>query len=174
MRRATDAALIRELVREFGRLAREPATVYLVGGTTAALEGWRQTTLDIDLYLEPEVEVLLRAIPALKERLDVNIELASPLDFLPALPGWRDRSMFVSQEGPLTVRHFDLYAQALAKLERGFDQDRQDVAAMVERGLVDVPELGRLLQAIQPELYRFPAVDSGALREAVDALRAMA
>ncbi len=170
MRRSTDAALVRDLVRELGGLAREPATVYLVGGTTAVLEGWRQTTLDIDLYLEPEIEVILRAIPALKERLDVNIELASPLDFLPALPGWRDRSMFVSQEGRLTVRHFDLYAQALAKLERGFDQDEQDVAAMIERGLVDVAELGRLLEAIEPELYRFPAVDPESLRGAVDEL----
>lgn len=170
MRRSTDAALVRDLVRELGGLAREPATVYLVGGTTAVLEGWRQTTLDIDLHLEPEIEVILRAIPALKERLDVNIELASPLDFLPALPGWRDRSMFVSQEGRLTVRHFDLYAQALAKLERGFDQDRQDVGAMIERGLVDVSELRRLLEAIEPELYRFPAVNPESLRGAVDEL----
>ncbi len=36
----------------------------------------------------------------------------------------------MSQEGRLAVRHFDLYAQALAKLERGFDQDRQDVGAI--------------------------------------------
>ena len=76
----------------------------------------------------------------------------------------------MSQEGRLAVRHFDLYAQALAKLERGFDQDRQDVAAMIERGLVDVAELGRLLEAIEPELYRFPAVDPESLRGAVDEL----
>ncbi len=171
MRRFTDAERVRELVRELGRLAHVPATVYLVGGTTAVVEGWRATTLDIDLHVEPEVEEILRAIPALKERLDINIELASPLDFLPALPGWRDRSMFVSQEGRLTVRHFDLYSQALAKLERGFDQDRQDVAAMIGRGLVDVSELGRLFEEIGPQLYRFPAIDSGELRDAIHELR---
>lgn len=57
--------------------------------------------------------------------------------------------------------------QALAKRERGFDQDRQDVTAMIDRGLVDVDELGRLLEAIEPELYRFPAVHRGSLREAL-------
>jgi len=171
MRSFTDAGRVRELVRELGRLAHVPATVYLVGGTTAVIEGWRATTLDIDLHVEPEVEGILRAIPALKVRLDINIELASPLDFLPALPGWRDRSTFVSQEGRLTVRHFDLYSQALAKLERGFDQDRQDVAAMVDRGLVDVSELSRLFEAVGSELYRFPAVDAEGLRRSVDELR---
>jgi hypothetical protein len=30
----------------------------------------------------------LRAIAILKDQLDVNVELASPLDFLPVPPGW--------------------------------------------------------------------------------------
>lgn len=167
MRRRTDAGVVRRFVGELARMSTHPATVYLVGGATAVLEGWRPTTLDIDLHLEPEVEEIMRALPALKDRLDVNIELASPLDFLPELPGWRDRSPFVSQEGQLTVRHFDLYAQVLAKLERGFDQDRQDVAAMLDRGLVEAAGLRRLFEAIEPSLYRFPAVDPGSLREAL-------
>lgn len=167
MRRRTDARAVRRFVAELARMSSQPATVYLVGGATAVLEGWRPTTLDIDLHLEPEVEEIMRALPALKERLDINVELASPLDFLPELPGWRDRSPFVSQEGRLTVRHFDPYAQALAKLERGFDQDRQDVTAMLDRGLVDPAGLLRLLEAIEPRLYRFPTVDPGSLREAL-------
>ncbi len=76
----------------------------------------------------------------------------------------------MSQEERLTIRHFDFYAQVLAKVERGFDQDRRDVAAMIDRGLVDVTELGRLFDAIESELYRFPAVDPMALRAAVEKL----
>lgn len=53
------------------------------------------------------------------ERLSVNVELASPLDFLPPLPGWRDRSRFRFRAGNLEVFDFDPYSQALAKLERG-------------------------------------------------------
>jgi hypothetical protein len=150
--------------------AREPVTGYLVGGATAVVVGWRATTVDVDLRLEPERDEMLRLVPALKDRLEVNIEFASPLDFLPELPGWRDRSPFVVQLGHLTVRHFDPYAQALAKLERGFDQDRADVDAMLARGLITRPELRRLLEAIEPSLYRFPAVDPPSLRAEVDRL----
>lgn len=170
MRRRTDADSLREFLRELGRAARHPATVYLVGGATAVLVGWRPTTLDIDIRLEPEHDELLRALPELKERLGVNVELASPLDFLPEAPGWRDRSPFVAQEGPLTVRHLDHAMQALAKLERAFDQDLRDVEAMLERGLVDPATLRTALSAIEPQLYRFPSLDGEALRAAVERL----
>ncbi len=64
-------------------------------GFALSLEGWRETTVDVDMRFEPEAEELLRALPALKERLGVNIELASPPDFIPELPGWRERSPLV-------------------------------------------------------------------------------
>jgi hypothetical protein len=134
--------------------------------------GWRSTTIDIDLLLEPEDEGALRALPRLKEELAINVELASPLDFLPELPGWRDRSPYVSRVGLLTVRHFDPYAQALAKLERGFSQDLTDVDEMVRRGLVVPAGLERLLEAIAEQLYRFPTVDADRLRTAVAGLAA--
>ena len=112
----------------------------------------------------------MRSLPRLKRELGVNLELASPVDFLPELPGWRDRSPFVEQVGPLTVRQFDPYAQALAKLERGFAQDLADVGAMVDLGLVVPAELARLLSAIEDQFFRFPSVDPGSLRAAVDRL----
>jgi hypothetical protein len=149
-----------------------PATVYLVGGATAVTVGWRTSTIYIDLVLRPEDEGALRAIPRLKEELSINVELASPLDHLPEVPDWQERSPFVAQVGPLTVRQFDPYSQALAKLERGFTQDRADVGAMVARGLVRPGRLLELFEAIEGSLYRFPAVDGGSLRAAVEALRA--
>jgi hypothetical protein len=171
MPRRVDAEVVREVARAIGRRTAAPATLYLVGGATAVSIGWRATTIDIDLRLEPEDEGAMRAIPAIKRELGVNLELASPLDFLPELPGWRDRSPFVEQVGNLTIRHLDPYAQALAKLERGFAQDLADVDAMVERGLVQPAELARLLTAIEDELYRFPSVDPASLRAAVEALQ---
>jgi hypothetical protein len=165
-----DAEAVCRFLRELGRLARQPATIYLVGGATAVLEGWRPTTIDIDMRIEPESDDLLRPLPELKIRLGVNVELASPLDFLPEPAGWRDASPFVSQEGPVTVRHMDPALQALAKLERGFDQDLGDVAAMVERGLVDPARLQRLYEEIEPLLFRFPAVDAERLRVAVESV----
>src|SRR5262249_1264202 len=108
----------------------------------------------------------------LKEELDVNVELASPLDFLPALPGWQDRSRFRFREGNLEVFDFDPYSQALSKLERGFELDQEDVRGMVEAELVKPDRLLELFGEIEPELYRFPAVDPKDLRAAIESLRA--
>jgi hypothetical protein len=168
MRGTADATSVRRFLRNLGLEARGPATVYLVGGATAVLEGWRPTTVDVDLRIEPELDEVMRALPGLKERLHINIELASPLDFLPEPPGWRDRSPFVAQEGSLTIRHMDPVLQALAKLERGFDQDLADVSAMLARGLVEPDALRASLTAIEPFLYRFPTVDPSALRASVE------
>lgn len=155
-------------MRALGRAARSEGRVYLTGGATAVLEGWRESTLDVDLRLEPEVDDLLREIPRLKEQLGVNVELASPADFLPELPGWRERSPFLRREGRLDIHHFDPYSQALSKLERAFDLDIEDVMEMVKRGLVEPGRALELLAAIEPELYRFPAVDPSSFRQRVE------
>jgi hypothetical protein len=107
------------------------------------------------------------AIADIKVRLQVNIELASPADFLPALPGWQDRSRFIADEGRVAFYHYDFYAQALSKLERGHSQDRIDVTAMRESRLVAPAELLKLFEQIEPELLRYPAVDPPTLRRAV-------
>jgi hypothetical protein len=144
----------------------------LTGGATAVLLGWRPTTIDVDVKLEPETDALLRAIAGLKERLHINVELASPADFIPELPGWEDRSVFVAQHGKLAVFHYDLYAQALAKIERSHAQDVGDVREMVGRGLVEPARLLELFGRIEPELYRYPALDPRSFRRAVEAVAA--
>jgi Nucleotidyltransferase of unknown function (DUF6036) len=95
------------------------------------------------------------------------VELASPADFIPLPDGWRERSPLVERAGRLSFRHFDFYSQALAKLERGHSQDLDDVRELVARGLVDPGRLRTCFEKIEPELYRFPAVDVGDFRSAV-------
>jgi hypothetical protein len=168
MRPPVDEARIRAAARGLGRVVRGPVRMYLTGGSTAVIEGWRASTVDVDLRFEPEDDRLLRELPALKEALGVNIELASPLDFIPELPGWRDRSPFLFREGGVDVHHFDLYSQALSKIERGFDQDLDDVRTMIARGLVEPERLRELYGAIEPELFRYPAIDPVAFRRKVE------
>ncbi len=141
----------------------------MTGGATAVLEGWRGSTADVDLRFEPDLDELLRELPALKESLGVNIELASPPDFVPELPGWRERSPLVFEEGNVAVHHFDFYSQALSKIERGFGQDLDDVGKMIESGLVAPALLRELYETIEPELYRYPAIDPAAFRRKVEA-----
>ena len=152
----------------FGRAARADVGVHLVGGATAVLLGWRGTTIDVDFVMRPEDDALLRAIPALKEELQINVELASPVDFIPVPPGWEDRGTFVAQVGRVAFFHFDLYGQALAKVERGHRQDLGDVREMLGRGLIDRRRALEYFARIEPELYRFPAIDPPTFRRAVE------
>lgn len=170
MRPNVDAERIRALARELARVVTRDTTLYLTGGATAVIEGWRSSTLDVDLRIEPESDELLRRLVALKEELQINVELASPPDFIPELRGWRDRSPFVLAEGHITVRHFDLYSQALSKIERGFEHDLADVQAMIADGLV-VPEAAMtLFDEIEPSLFRYPAIDAASYRARVEEL----
>jgi hypothetical protein len=164
MRPPVDAVRIRELARRLGRVAPGRTRIYLTGGATAVLEGWRASTIDVDLRFEPESDALLRELAALKDRLEINVELASPPDFIPELPGWRERSPLVFSDGSVDVHHFDPYSQALSKVERGFAHDVADVHAMLGSGLVEPALLTELYAAIEPELYRYPAIDPTAFR----------
>ncbi|HEX3692571.1 MAG TPA: DUF6036 family nucleotidyltransferase [Solirubrobacteraceae bacterium] len=169
MRPRVDEGRLREFARALGLAARHPTRLYLTGGASAVLEGWRASTVDVDVRFEPDDD-LLRALPALKERLGINVELASPPDFVPELPGWRERSKLLFSEGNVSVHHFDFYSQALSKIERSFDQDLEDVGAMISLGLVEPERLGALYDQIESELYRYPAIDPAVLREKVEAI----
>jgi hypothetical protein len=168
MRELADGDRIRRFLAALGRAADREGSVYLTGGATAVLVGWRASTIDVDLRLEPETDALLRAIQRLKDELAINVELASPADFIPVPSGWEDRSILAAREGRLSFYHFDLVAQALAKLERGHARDVEDVHAMLERGLVDRESAGSYFDEIESELYRFPAIDPRTFRRRVE------
>jgi hypothetical protein len=95
MRSNVDPQKIAQLMKVLGREARGPGCIYFTGGASALLIGWRSSTVDIDIRLDPEPPGIFQAIAKLKQELNINIELASPQDFLPPLPGWRDRSVFI-------------------------------------------------------------------------------
>ena len=79
----------------------------------------------------------------------------------------------VFREGNVDVHHFDPYSQALSKIERGFAHDLMDVEQMLAVGMVDPDRLAELYAAIEPELYRYPAIDPPAFRRRLrDALSA--
>jgi Nucleotidyltransferase of unknown function (DUF6036) len=135
------------------------------------LEFMRATTIDVDLEVRPESDQLLRAIPRLKEDLEINVELASPGHFIPELPGWEERSPLIAREGVLSFHHYDFYAQALAKIERGHARDVVDVREMHARHLIDPARLAEFFAAIEPQLYRYPAIDPGTFRKALERTR---
>ncbi|HXN41504.1 MAG TPA: DUF6036 family nucleotidyltransferase [Myxococcaceae bacterium] len=159
MRGETRAEKIRALMNALSRAAKGPGAIYFTGGASAVLEGWRESTIDVDLKLDPEAPGIFEALPRLKDELDLNVELASPDDFIPALPDWKSRSPLIAAQGPLRFYHYDFFAQALSKIERGHSQDVLDVDEMFRRHLVNSAELRSLFERIRPGLNRFPAID---------------
>ena len=141
--------------------------IYLTGGATAVLHGWRPMTIDIDLKPDPEPPGLFEAIAGLKNELDINVELASPDDFIPAVPGWRERSLFIARHGSLDFYHYDPYGQALSKLQRRHDRDLQDVRSMLRAKLVTADRLREMFALIKPQLIRHPAIDPASFEAAV-------
>lgn len=156
-------------MREIAKGAGEPGRIYIAGGASALLRGWRSSTLDVDIKLVPEHSGILDRIPKLKEQLNINVEMASHADFVPALRGWDERSPFIEQVGPISFHHFDFYTQCLSKLERDHKTDRADVAAMVHDGLVDPKRLLELYNEAEPRLNRYVAIHPPALRARVEA-----
>jgi hypothetical protein len=98
------------------------------------------------------------------------VELASPVDFIPVRSDWEDRSPFITREGRVSFHHFDLCAQALAKIERGHEQDLRDVADFLKSGLVTPDEIRAYFEVIEPQLYRYPALDPATFRARVVAV----
>jgi len=168
MRQPVTADRLQSFMKELASAARSASRVFLVGGSSAVLLGWRNSTIDIDLKIIPETDEILRSLPRLKEQLHINIELASPDDFIPALPGWQERSAFVQQHGKLSFYHYDFYAQALAKIERGHDIDIQDVDNLFSSGLVDPDRLLEMFSRIEDQIHRYPELDAKSFRNAVE------
>lgn len=160
MRRKVTLEMLNRFMQELGNSARSPGKIYLTGGATALLLGFREQTLDVDLKLDPEPAGVFDAIAVLKDKLDVNVELAAPDDFIPMSEGWQSRSRSIATHGQVEFLHYDFSMQTLAKLERGHVQDVEDVNNFLKRGHVTPAELRVRLAEILPKLSRYPAVDA--------------
>ena len=60
-------------MRLLGRTARSEGTVYLVGGASAVLIGWREATVDIDMKLEPEPRGIFEAIAKIERGHELDL-----------------------------------------------------------------------------------------------------
>jgi len=167
MRAESDKRRVEAFMVALGTRVRGPGQIFLTGGATAVLFGWRAMTIDIDVKAEPEPPGFFEALAALKDELDINVELASPDHFIPALPGWRARSLFIARHGSLEFFHYDPYGQALSKLQRRHDRDLGDVRGLLECGLIRADKVRELFALIEPQLIRYPAIDPASFRAAV-------
>jgi hypothetical protein len=95
-----------------------------------------------------DYSAFIATVRILKERLSLNIEEASPADFIPLPAGYRKRSQFVGRYGQLDVFHFDLYSTALSKIERGTENDFADVLTLLQSGRLEMAKLNNYFHEI--------------------------
>ncbi len=164
MRSEMDKAKLEAFMNALGYRVRGAGTVYLTGGATALLFGWRAMTIDVDIKPDPEPAGLFEALATLKNELDINIELAAPDQFIPAVAGWRERSIFIARHGSIEFFHYDPYGQALAKLSRSHPRDIHDVRSMLASELITIIGLREKFESIKPQLIRYPALDAETFR----------
>lgn len=163
----TNLERLQKFMASLGVEARAPGRVYFTGGATAVLMGWREMTIDVDLNADPEPEGFFAALPRIKHSMNLNVEIAAPHQFVPELPGWRERSHFIARHGAIDFFHYDFYGQALSKLERSHARDRHDLEKMADAGLILPRSMEKLFSQAQPSIVRYPAIDASLLAQRV-------
>ncbi|MDQ6623245.1 MAG: hypothetical protein M3Y86_07145 [Verrucomicrobiota bacterium] len=78
----------------------------------------------------------------------------------------------MGRHGALDFYHYDFYSQALAKIEGGYDRDRDDVRQMLGAGLIQRETLVECFARIRPGLLRYPAIGPAAFAGKVAAFTA--
>jgi len=175
MRPNVTRADIEQFLNDLGAMAQTTGRIYLARGAALVhgqIRGLGASTEDIDLKLDVADEQAVEdAIRQLKVRSSVNVELASPADFIPLPPNWESMSTYVGRYGGLDVFYFDWVTLALAKIERGSSRDLHDVALLQQNGLIQRDDLEAAFQAIQPQLGhgRFFNVDPTLFSQKVSA-----
>lgn len=164
MRSEMNKAKLETFMAELGKRVRGEGAIYLTGGATAIWYGWRLMTIDVDIKPDPEPLGLFEALAKLKNELDINIELAAPDQFIPAVAGWRERGIFIARHGSVEFFHYDPYGQALAKLSRRYERDLNDVRSMLADGMITTDGLREKFLDIEPQLIRYPALDEEIFR----------
>lgn len=156
--------LMKELARTAPR--RGSHSVYLVGGGTAVHLGWRQSSIDADLFSERDE--VFRDIQGIKERLNMNIEFARPENFVPPLTGSADRHVFIDKVGSINFFHYDPYAQLLSKVVRGFQRDLDDARDFLRSGMVEPERFKSLVREIPDSAYaKYPSLSRPGVEMAV-------
>ena len=143
--------------------------VFLVGGGTAVAQGWRESTIDVDLYADDD-EAVFVDIQRIKESQQINVELARPEHFVPPLAGAAGRHIFIVTFGGVSFFHYDPYSQLLSKVVRGFERDLEDARHFIAAGLVDAVRFRELADGIPESAYaKYPALSRHAVLDAVSA-----
>ena len=148
MRHLVQRQDIEQFLIQVGR-TRQAGRLYLTGGAALVHRGIRPgQTLDIDIHITIDPGNLTAQIAQLKQKMNINIEFASPGDFMPLPTQWEARSAFIRRYDQVDAFYFDWYSIALSKILRANEQDITDVQLLLDQEFVDMSELDMLYQNV--------------------------
>ena len=91
---------------------------------------------------------LQKQIDQIAHEVGIYVE-AVPLErFIPLPENAILRSLYIGTFGKVEVFIFDPYSIAFSKVDRGFDTDLDDVAFLLQRELIEISELERLVHDV--------------------------
>lgn len=94
------------------------------------------------------------SLPKLKDDLRMNLDVASPANFIPELPAWRDRSLFIARHGRIDFHH----TISTARRSPGFfaitSAMERELLGMLDARLNEPARLRELSESIKPQLIR--------------------
>ncbi len=175
MRPNVDKQAIESFLQQLGRTFRKSGRLYLVGGAALVHAGVRPGfTQDIDIQVggANEGEFII-GIQRLIQQMQINIEFASPKDFIPLPSQWEAHAQYVGRYGQIDVFYFDFYSIALSKIERGTTRDIEDVKLLVQQQRIGLDELDAAYQEVFAQLGkgRYPKITPERFAERYATLR---
>ena len=158
MRPNVDKSQIENFLKNLGRAFRKQGRLYLVGGAALIHLGVRRgSTQDIDIEIRSANEdEMSESIRRLKDTMKVNVEFASPSDFIPIPSQWETNAKYVGRYGSIDVFYFDFYSIALSKIERGSTNDVNDVKLLIQHGIITLQELDNAYNEVFPRVGKRP------------------
>src|SRR6266487_3983491 len=175
MRPNVDKKAIESFLQQLGRTFRKSGRLYLVGGAALVHAGVRPGfTQDIDIQVGGANEGdLIISIQRLIQQMQINIEFASPKDFIPLPSQWETHARYIGRYGQIEVFYFDFYSIALSKIERGTTRDIEDVKLLVQQQRIALDELDATYQEVLAQLGkgRYPKITPERFAERFAAIR---
>ena len=152
---------IEKFLTALGKAYRKQGRIYLAGGAALVHMGLRSgSTLDIDVVIETiNEDEMVTAIRRLVEQMQINIEFASPADFIPVPAQWMEHSRYIGRYGQIDAFYYDFYSLALSKILRGSDRDLIDVKLLVQQKLITLEELDAAYTEVLPRMGKRPYIN---------------
>ncbi len=154
MRPNVDKEQIENFLKNLGRIFRKPGRLYLVGGSALVHMGLRAgTTQDIDVEVRAaDEDKMLESIRQLKNTMNINIEFASPGDFIPLPKEWEMNAKYIGRYGTVDAFYFDFYSIALSKIQRGNTRDINDIKLLLQEKVITLQGLDDAYNEILPRV----------------------